>query len=507
MDQATPHPAAGSALPEASTQAAACGPRLLTGRVFSAILGEDGPERAVLVDATAAALGHLGVRLVRVGNPLRSPLTLERMLIQIGAGEDGGPPAGDNGGMVEVLRAHRTHESRVVLVVEQAETLEPRALAHLQCVSDAFEATEPGVRVLFIGAPAFLSQLERAGAQRIRSELTASWAGEMPAVDFGAPQAAVAIASALEQGASAPPPRDTLSASPDQPRARRGMRWLAVEEHFATAAARGTTRQRRALAFAALSAVLCLMAGVAVLGGFGSLPHRRPSSDGAGAAGPRSPPAAALALPAGQAPATQLPSPDSDPASPPLQTAGPVPPIAAPVGSTQPSSPGTAPAPQPPLSAYEEQRARLQREFDAFLDAYGRSTSRLDAAQRQALFEEFLDWRARNPGDGAADGSPPLTRRVVVYHRAGSAAGEAEVGRVAEALRPGAEGVEVRALDGDPSAPPTVRYFYPEDEAAARAVIRSMQAVDLGLGWEARDSSKDPLKPPPGTVEVWLLTR
>lgn len=76
--------------------------------------------------------------------------------------------------------------------------------------------------------------------------------------------------------------------------------------------------------------------------------------------------------------------------------------------STPPPPPASAPAqveeaaappmlaPQPVVSQ-EAQRVRLRADFDQFLASSGKATARLTRSQRDALFQEYLTWRAAAP--------------------------------------------------------------------------------------------------------------
>ena len=100
-----------------------------------------------LVEQVAGEAGDLA-RVIRFCNPLRSPLTVERMLIQ--AGEvPSGPLDADvaAAAMLELCRAGADGRA-VVVVVEQAETLSLEAVAALggcwSAEAGAWAAADPG---------------------------------------------------------------------------------------------------------------------------------------------------------------------------------------------------------------------------------------------------------------------------------------------------------------------------------------------------------------------------
>lgn len=129
----------------------------------STLMGEDWNG---LAEQMAGEAGGLS-RVIRFCNPLRSPLTVERMLIQ--AGEvPGGPLDADDAAeaMTELCRAG-ADERGVVVVVEQAETLSLEAVAALARVLETAE----GLRLILAGKPALEGLLSTAEAAPIRAAM------------------------------------------------------------------------------------------------------------------------------------------------------------------------------------------------------------------------------------------------------------------------------------------------------------------------------------------------
>ena len=90
---------------------------------------------------------------------------------------------------------------------------------------------------------------------------------------------------------------------------------------------------------------------------------------------------------------------------------------------------------------------------------------------------------------------------VVVQYR-GSAADEAD--RFAKALAgrdPRFSHVEIRAVSSTPRAP-TIRFFHPEDVAAAWELEATVSAT--GDTWEVRNYTTYQPRPPRGTLEILL---
>ena len=115
------------------------------------------------------------------------------------------------------------------------------------------------------------------------------------------------------------------------------------------------------------------------------------------------------------------------------------------------------------------------------------------ATQREAVaVPEPADERRAALRDGDA--------RIVIHH--GTPSAESAARRLGEAVEgEGLGGAELRRVDVDVSQA-NVRYFHPQDRAAAEAVNRVLRRA--GYGSDVQDFTE--FDPPPslGTVEVWL---
>jgi hypothetical protein len=133
------------------------------------------------------------------------------------------------------------------------------------------------------------------------------------------------------------------------------------------------------------------------------------------------------------------------------------------------------------LAALRDARRRLEQELEAL--------------------RQSAEAPARPPGPLAMPqpGAERRALRIVVLHRANSAAAAAAASAVAETLR--GHGFEVQALRGTSFVPttPVVRYFHDADRAAATAL-----AERLGPGWAAQDFRAFQPQPAPQTLEIWL---
>jgi len=234
--------------------------RFRTGALAAAVM-DAGPEQlAARVDATVTRLCGGATVCLRVGNPLRAPLTLERILIQIAGAETDLVIDGDSG---TLRRALAQRGSRILFVIEQAETLHPPVLLVLQQML-LTPASSMEVRVLLAGAPALHDLLHHCALAAklgpIRNMLDLASPPDQPdqlfdppeldepELDAPEPAEAVPLPSAQPAVIAAPPPPApiipvpkqsqpwpvtdaALAASPEQAAARR----LAVEGEAALA--------------------------------------------------------------------------------------------------------------------------------------------------------------------------------------------------------------------------------------------------------------------------------
>jgi len=378
---------------------------------------------ALLLDALLAEMARLGVRVIRAGNLLRAPLTLEGVLEHLP-----GP------------------ERRVVLLVERAGTLHPEALRSLQArMLRSPPDARPSLEVVFVGRPAFRDLLVGADLAPLRQTLAEPVGGASRPV------------AALHRGKSAPAPR--LPGSPD---------WGLPE----LATIRPTRRRGRALTFALVIAALLGGGATVAYVGLRAMPDPDVASQ----------PVAEAVAPAAPAPLPPLPS------APPAPTGA---------RSPQASSAAAQPARRSPALAASRTASRTW-DFDAYVLRSGRDPATLTGAERSASFDEFLASRSRHDASGAPAGVAP---RIVIHVPTGSSAAEALSGRLLASLGAHPGSVEARHVAATPNRP-TIRFFHPEDEPAARQAAGWM--AEAGLPWTVRDFSGYQPTPSRGTIEVWL---
>ena len=132
---------------------------LQAGHPFSLLLAEDDRQRAIDLETLMDTVADPSTRFSRATNPLRARLTLERLLIQI---IGGGPDImqSDPAGIIRRIAEQRGTESRVILVVERAETLHPEVLRFFGLTAPLFPDGTPRLQVLFVGRPEFRRMLD-----------------------------------------------------------------------------------------------------------------------------------------------------------------------------------------------------------------------------------------------------------------------------------------------------------------------------------------------------------
>lgn len=135
---------------------------LQAGHPFSLLLAEDDRQRAAELEALLDNIADEHTRIAVVTNPLRARLTLERLLIQVVSGPD--PAADDPVALVRRIAARQGSETRVILVIDKAETLHPEVLHFFGQTAAYFPDADPRLQVLFVGRPEFRHVLEEPDA-------------------------------------------------------------------------------------------------------------------------------------------------------------------------------------------------------------------------------------------------------------------------------------------------------------------------------------------------------
>lgn len=124
--------------------------RLRSGAAAAVILDADPVHRAYTLDAGTSALLRGGAVCLRIRNPLRAPLTLERILIQIARDET---DVVIDATVAALTRTLSRWSRRVLLTIDQAETLDPAVLVMLQdLLTDSGRELE-SLQVVLAGDP------------------------------------------------------------------------------------------------------------------------------------------------------------------------------------------------------------------------------------------------------------------------------------------------------------------------------------------------------------------
>lgn len=450
---------------------------------FIALIGEDEGDIAAVLDAASVALQERAIRIVRPAASPSMALTVDEVIRALGGDEQ----TEDEGAAERVLLAltrRRGDENQVVLVVERAETLQPRVLSFLRLLPAIRTPNSPTLQVLFAGRPDFWALLDEEPFRPLRDQIGSS---------------AVVIPSAEEPGATpagGDPPSDqamlgrrvavVLLASVV---ALVGLGWAGYDFFYRAIPYEFEVVPRPTAQHAAPPTAVA--ASTPATTGHGDQPATVAAATPLIAAPPASsaPPAAAL--------------PDSVPVSEDTSIAAPASQMAE--AASEPStSTQSSPEDTSTSGPSADDRERLRREFDAFLNQS--AAARLTEGQRELLFKQYMARRhdpvslaAVAPAGGSRAGA--TAGHVVIHYPAGSGWGAAEADRLRAMLGPEAEQVETRAGNRDPREP-VIRYFFVEDAAAANAVAADLRAT--GVDWHVKDATADRPRPSRGTVEVWL---
>ena len=359
-------------------------------RPVAALLGTNARAVSAAVDGCLALLSNDPIRVVRVRGLPGTPLTLSRIVEEIGATHHGGSRADDDELIVRVLATRARGETQVVLLLEQAELLPPPTLAFLQVALTVFGTRTPRLQLLFAGHPKFIPLIDRDELTPLRDRLGPVIRVQAPLAD---PELGGAMPGRVERDGAA--------------------RRRAVAN---------STRLRWAFA-----AVPALMLGVvaAVVGTNWNGAALRPVRALLAPAPPaeRDPPSSVQPLPEdARAPALppQAAGPEAAPPPPSPDDAAAVPPPAPPSGKPEVAALPAVPQPPPPSSREpeaaappsperralpsSEQLARLRGEFDRFLSQTEWGSKKLSENERSRLFNEYLRW---NYGTLAATPATP----------------------------------------------------------------------------------------------------
>ncbi|GAC1343205.1 MAG: hypothetical protein NVSMB18_18600 [Acetobacteraceae bacterium] len=325
-------PAASLAVPPDHAAASAA---LQSGQVFVCLLSNNPAALAAAVRTATEGIADMDTRFARVANPLRAPLTLERLFMQV-AGPNVDPRhERDPAALTQLLASPIGDESRLIIAIEQAETLDDEAVECLVQMEPCLSMGQPRVQILFAAPPGFAARLGRTETAASSVSNSSSVPASPPPPPGG--QLPVRAPTAPPPEPPEPPAGELVPMPAPRPKpapSSRGGQWLVLGM----------------LLLLGLLGLGLAFTWLAYPGEF----HRQIS---------------------------------------PIRAAPPSP-AAAPQG--MPPSERAAPPRAPTLGETESETA-IRRDFDQFLVMRGGAAARLTDSQRETLFQEFLARRRAAP--------------------------------------------------------------------------------------------------------------
>lgn len=348
------------------------------GRVAT-IVGASPAARVALVNS---ALHSLHGPVHRAGNPLNSPLSLSRLLLQVGVWTQG---ADAGRALYQGLAAHAPGSPPAVLWIDDAHTLDPGVLTVLAELPMLGNPGQPGLLLVLSGGAGLLGLRAAPGLEPLRNPettLTLELAGEAsePERLHAAPRSPATPAVPLPRPPYRAPIRnldDYVAPTGPETGAEMVEPMRPVTPAPAAAAPERTPLSsqppaRKKVVWPVLVTVALLLAG-----GGGALAWRLTHT--------------ADIVPAG---------------SPPVTVAIPAPPLPTPAPPTQ-SPPPVQTGNEIKPSSGAKSEAEMLQEFDAFLRRTGREAIARSPEARETLFREFLDWQARPRPAAVQRPAPP----------------------------------------------------------------------------------------------------
>lgn len=390
-------------------------PILLDGRPFTALLRDDDQMRDAALSRLLSDLARPDVRVVRMGNSMRSRLMLEHILIQV-TGSDGRASQHDSARLIARTIAERKgREAFVVLLITQAETLHSKTLRLLQAMRPYFaENGAPTLHVVFVGRQMFQTLLEERGMAPLREalglpaplEAAKPAPSRAPERDVGADP--LPIPGAEGMGEPIAPTEPALDpALPERPADDPGPPSMPPQPRETHAASNPAPRRGRTLI---LGAVVFASMALAAYMGLNTAFYRKVEL-------PR-----ALSLPRPAAPSSPGATPSALPAP----------------GPMAPEPPASAPVPDP-----------------------------AEPSSRPPI------------GDGPPPPAPASPSPRIVFHvPAGSEGADAMLASLRASLGSRMGTVEARRVAGAPDRP-SIRYYHPGDEPVARQLAARMAGAGL----------------------------
>ena len=513
---------------------------------FLALIGENASARSAVIEEMTRNLDW-DIRFLHVANPLSAPLTLERIVFQL-CGESVFNPDEETAGMIKALTGS-ADDRQTMLIIEQAETLTHEGLLFFQKLPWLLPVGAALPCILFVAAPRFQTLLGSQELGLMRERLDTVLMDEAIQPQANQPDAKEPDAKEPDTTEKADDLGPLLSPDLKAEQETIAPHSVAVPVHWEDRPGEDRPGEDRSgdgelqdarpligrrpwrkwalLAFAALMAA----AGVSALLNRDKnlvIATRSPSADPPVPSLPATTPSPAT----GQENTVTAPSPANttlvpslSPALPPAAvTVTPAPDATVPSaeavdhppekllppasGSVQDSTTALSLPVQPPSGATADPSIeRLRREFDAFLYNARPGLARLNEAQRDLLFQEYVAEQRRK----SASASPAAVstsamrfpdRHVHIYYRARSTVDTLGAIRLAEKVRGLFGSVETHSM-ADMRPAPAVYYFFPQDEEAARVLAATLDMT--GVVPVLLDATLSYPPPAKGTIEAWVL--
>ena len=129
--------------------------RIISGAHFTCLLLDDKEQRATALEAVLDRVTDPNTRVVWVGNPLRSPLTIERFLIQIVGPEVDLRLDRNPGQLVTLMTQPVGDENRLLVIVQQPETMGAEARDTLAAITGHLAGGTLQMQFLFVSSTNF----------------------------------------------------------------------------------------------------------------------------------------------------------------------------------------------------------------------------------------------------------------------------------------------------------------------------------------------------------------
>ena len=130
--------------------------QVMSGELFTGLLLDDTEQRALALETLLGKVVDDDTRLVWVGNPLRSALTIERFLIQIAGPAIDHREERNPKEIAEIIAKPVGSETRLLIVVQQPETIDAETIQLLVQMGWYLGGEAVQVQFLFAGSSAFV---------------------------------------------------------------------------------------------------------------------------------------------------------------------------------------------------------------------------------------------------------------------------------------------------------------------------------------------------------------